>query len=615
MQGSPDRLLVMVPSHVLAEESAAEWREAGQTVAVLRGYEARERGCGTPMCRDPAAVRMAVAARREVQTSVCDDGKDRRCRFFASCLKQANRREVAAADIVIAPYDTLYTGLALNAATIGCILIDEACWQRAVAEDRSLTLDDLDDIAVHGLARFGSKVGSAARMADLVVLRQKLHEAFLRNGHGPLDRRWLREKGLTIDDARAAAALERMRLQDPGLHPGMTAAAQSAAASISATNARVEALAGLWDDVTDLLFGATDRNGRIVIEAGDDGKDRLVRHGLKRLYVNLRDKPILHLDATLRPDVARTILTRLEMTSIEASAPHASLRLVTGRFGKSMLTPRMPAGSAHLADCVDYVRWQAARHPKGRVLVVTYKSCEAAFQGFDRVDVGHFNAMAGLDCYRDVRVLVVIGRPLPRDTDLAPLVGSLFGRDAAGGYRSVRTGIRMRDGTVRAVPVVAHEDPEAEAIRAAICDDEVIQAIGRGRAVNRTADNPLEVHLLANLALPLVHDELRAWETEAPDVLQRMLLAGPAVDSPADAVVLHPGLFSGANQAKLSFNRVGFKGHSLIRNIYKGLTLKSACYRRSGRGRAWQRAWWIEGGEDAVRKRIEDAFRVAVAWR
>ena len=77
-------------------------------------------------------------------------------------------------------------------------------------------------------------------------------------------------------------------------------------------------------------------------------------------------------------------------------------------------------------------------------------------------------------------------------------------------------------------------------LRAAICDDELIQAIGRGRGVNRTADDPLEVHVLADVALPLVHDQLLAWETVRPDLFQRMLLAGIAVDSPADAARLHP---------------------------------------------------------------------------
>ena len=178
------------------------------------------------------------------------------------------------------------------------------------------------------------------------------------------------------------------------------------------------------------------------------------------------------------------------------------------------------------------------------MLVVTYKACEAAFEDIPGVETGHFNAIAGLDVYRDVRLLVVVGRPLPSDAALAPLAGALFRHLPEGGYATELRGVRMRDGSSRAVRVRTHADEKAELLRAAICDDEVLQAIGRGRGVNRSADDPLEVHVLADVALPLVHDEIVAWETVQPDLFQRMLLAGIAVDSPQDAALLHPTLFS-----------------------------------------------------------------------
>jgi hypothetical protein len=70
-------------------------------------------------------------------------------------------------------------------------------------------------------------------------------------------------------------------------------------------------------------------------------------------------------------------------------------------------------------------------------------------------------------------------------------------------------------------------------MRAAICDDEIIQAIGRGRGINRKAGNPLEVHVLADVALPLAHHAVQRWDDGVPDLMQRMLLDGIAVDSPA----------------------------------------------------------------------------------
>ena len=216
-----------------------------------------------------------------------------------------------------------------------------------------------------------------------------------------------------------------------------------------------------------------------------------------------------------------------------------ALRLVAGSFGKGTLCPEPDLDPAEaqrranrLAEVVDYVAWQARRFAPGRVLVVTYKACEAAFENIPGVETGHFNAIAGLDVYRDVRLLVVVGRPLPSDAALAPLAGALFRHLPEGGYTSEVRGVRMRDGSSRAVRVRAHADDKAELLRAAICDDQLIQAIGRGRGVNRSADDPLEVHVLADVALPLVHDAIVAWETVQPDLFQRMLLAGIAVDSP-----------------------------------------------------------------------------------
>ena len=172
----------------------------------------------------------------------------------------------------------------------------------------------------------------------------------------------------------------------------------------------------------------------------------------------------------------------------------------------------------------------------------------------------------------------------------------------------------MRDGSHRSIRTIGHEDSRAELLRSAICDDEVLQAIGRGRGVNRTADNPLQVQVLADVALPLVHDQIIAWETLRLDVMQEMLLAGLAVDSPADAAALHPDLFANDNTAKKRFEREGFKGQNPIRDIYREMSLKSARYRRPGRGRGWQTASWIDGSEEEARQRLEEAIGPLAEW-
>ena len=157
---------------------------------------------------------------------------------------------------------------------------------------------------------------------------------------------------------------------------------------------------------------------------------------------------------------------------------------------------------------------------------MTHKDIEAAFAGIPGVVTGHFKAIAGLDGFKDVALLMVIGRPMPSDGEIAHLCGAYLGHVPSGGYRMVRRGLMMRNGSRRAFTVRQHEDPRAEEIRAAVCDDEIIQAIGRGRGVNRTGDNPLEVHILADVVLPLAHDQLVSWELICPDIFQRSCWRG-----------------------------------------------------------------------------------------
>jgi hypothetical protein len=112
----------------------------------------------------------------------------------------------------------------------------------------------------------------------------------------------------------------------------------------------------------------------------------------------------------------------------------------------------------------------------------------------------------------------------------------------------------------------------------------------------------------------MLHDGVVAWEVMCPDIVQRMLLAGVAVDSPADAAVLHPTLFVSAEQARKAFDRAGFNGQNPIGNTYRKMSVKSARYCRGGRGRAWQTAYWQNGDAAAMRAVLEGAIGPLAVW-
>ncbi|MFZ3585219.1 bifunctional DNA primase/polymerase, partial [Loktanella sp. DJP18] len=367
--GLPHRILVFTPSHALAEETAAAWSAAGARVAVLRGYERTEPISGDPMCRDLEAVRAALAAGQNVRDSACAAKDGQHCRFFAGCRKQQNLRDVADADVVVAPYDALFSGLAFARDDVALLMIDEGCWARALEQQRGISVEGITVEPVSGMGGQPIGRGPTGAMADLVAIRGKVASALVMNGPGPVTRSSLQAAGVTAAECRHAAQLERWRLQDTGLVPGMPAALRARSFAIAAANARILQLAALWQALAALLEGGQEMSGQISIAKPDAvGHHPIILRRIRGLHESLRAKPVLHLDATMRPELLRQILPQLAVTLIDVAAPHMHVRMVSGSFGKSMLCPAdgLPLNEARrrtnrLRECVDYVRWHAQR--------------------------------------------------------------------------------------------------------------------------------------------------------------------------------------------------------------------------------------------------------------
>ncbi len=618
----PHHILVFVQSLALADEAALGWTAEGVKVAVHRGYEAKMPGLGLTMCRDLDMVRMALSSGLSVFPNACMRRGGARCHNFENCNKRANLRDIETADIVLAAYDSLFTGLSVDADKFAVVVIDEGCWERASREVR-IGVEEITDFDAVAEPRMEEDAEETRAWADLFRLRNLAAEALKLNGPGVLSKQAIVAAGLTAADCAFGAALEIQLRVDPGLRPGLPQGARRLATVRSRDANRSVRREALFQAMARLLYGDEDRDGRIRLlpPASAVETASVLVTGLQEVVDDLSHLPVLHLDATLRAELAETVLPGLAVTNIAAKAPHMTVTAVCGSFGKATLVEDMKASATEnqrrrnrLKECVDYVRWQAARVTPGRVLVVTYKQIEPAFAGIIGVETGHFKAIAGLDIYKDVALLIVVGRPLPGDDDLGQLTSTYLGHVPVGGYRQVRNGLLMRDGSRRAISLIEHEDPKAELLRAAVCDDEVIQAIGRGRGVNRTEADPLEVQVLADVALPLIYDRVLYWANCVPDVFQQMLLAGLAVDSPADAAALHHGLFQNPEAAKKAFQRGAFGGQIPIDNPYRDLSLKSARYLRGGRGRSWQTAWWIAGTDSAARRHLETAIGRLAQW-
>ena len=201
----------------------------------------------------------------------------------------------------------------------------------------------------------------------------------------------------------------------------------------------------------------------------------------------------------------------------------------------------------------------------------------------------HFNALSGLDGFKDVRLIIIIGRTQPSPQaveDRAELIADAeIDRIAPGGWydkdpaaltmRNEPTGPEVFTGAGKGQAVKygtdRHPNDLAETIRWGICEGELLQAVGRGRGVNRDDATPLQIDLLTNIPLPLPIDEANTFPAFEPTAADVMAARGVIVENTTakgawDAVAsILPDLYPTKDAARKANERS--RGHILINNI------------------------------------------------
>lgn len=176
----------------------------------------------------------------------------------------------------------------------------------------------------------------------------------------------------------------------------------------------------------------------------------------------------------------------------------------------------------------------------------------------DGVETAHHNDVAGRDGWRDVALLIVIGRTMPPVAEVARMAGALTGVKAGdcGNWYQRSDATRVVAGQVELTDADRHIDRLAEALRWQVCEGELIQIIGRGRGVSRIAENPLDVLICCDVPLPLPVDEVVPAAELALSASDRMLLeAGIALENAAHAFKAFPNLWPSLAAAKKAAER------------------------------------------------------------
>ena len=607
-RGDKTATLYLAPTLALADEVAALFRGHGVEAQVFRGRGADDPASpGAKMCQDLEAVGLALKLDLAVGKACCKlkepvTGRVHTCKFHETCAyqRQTGRRP----DVWLASHEMLWTAPS-GLGEIGSLVVDEGFAQGgARIAKRGTTLDEVG--AEPGI---GTTAREILARADVAAWRSRLQKALRRQETiGGLARRHLVEGGLDAATCAKASALEWRLVDKVSFWPGMDRQARMDAAEAAAVKGKVGKVAAVWRAARELLE-QEDTNavsGRLVlsdVETEDgSGKARVVlTHSLKRVLKRWLKIPVVLLDATLPPvEVLQRFFPEIEITAdIEAKAAHATVRQVLGAPVSAGKLLKSEAGRNR-----DAVR-RAVLHryvELGRpsTLVVAQKAMAEWLRASRlpaTIKIAHYGALAGLDGFKDVGLLIAIGRTMPDVFEVETLAGAMTGLEPlrtaapAKGARfhdRVALALRMSDGTARPVQGYRHPDPIGEAARWQVAEAGVLQAIGRARAVNRTSADPVVIEVWNDLALPVTVNEAVVWDAVPTGREIEMLTDGIVLESAPDMATCWPKVWETAEAARVWRKRTT-EGQTPIREpSYKGLTLCGARYQRPGERQKWR---------------------------
>jgi hypothetical protein len=627
--GLPHRVLWLVPHHRLSNEAADAMHSLGINAAIMRGRDAlvapegQERAClNLPAASD---ARLVGA---DVEQSVCgpkQQGKPR-CPSRDQCLYQAQKAAVARADVVIAAHQHLFHARpAAMGEGFGLVVADESWWQAGLNPNREIPLEGFVEAVARDPALQSNVVINPMPdpdvTAELSYYAEKLARALATLPNGGYVTQQALTGEITAAECEAAAKAEWLRKRFPNIRPGMSEAERKEAVRVAEVNSTLPRRAALWRTLGEFLLSQDDTTGRIEVTVKDGGERSVVLHSRHDINETLAGLPILLLDATMPPAIVRRFLPRLTvLVDIQIAAPHATVIQVVGPFGKTSLVPHPSATDTEnkrrnglLAELRDYV----AFHGMNNALTIAYKAVEDRFREMRGGRTAHHGAIAGIDSFGQVDTAFIIGNGLPSPADLRAMTLALTGKpvlDISSGR--VTRGALLADGSGAAIQVRAYTAPDMEAVRAATADAAAIQNIGRTRPINRGADNPTTIHVLANVLLPMPLNRLVRWQDVRLTPIQRMAARGLVLTSPSDMTAFFPDLFSTRRAAKwaLEVFPAVFPMSTIPIGGTAGNTLSEYRYRPAGRGQQTRRALVADWRADTIRDELEEVLGPLVVF-
>jgi hypothetical protein len=622
--------LYLVPRHELGEHIAEQFREHGLSARVYRGRRAddpnilgnmeRPKAERTKMCLDLESVRRAETCGKDI-TKACCKYKKQCCEFYEECGYQEQLRGEQP-DVWIAAHNMLHHPQKAFGKIAG-IIIDESFWQGGVygthgEETRGITLEDM-----------------ALDMSEISD-RHKLIKILQSHPLGGLERARL-SKTITTALCKNLISLEWGIVNSLNLTPQMSPAQIKKIEKLIPVVRTARRMVGVWGALRELL-GREDVkiSGRLILDENKAGQRVLKVPGVRPI-IKSRQVPVFIMDATL-PDerMLRAFFPQVEVVAdIDVIMPeHVHITQILGApvskrrlFRWRKKEPK--AGARNLKAIRRFVLQWWMEHERKPMLVICQQQVEEWLKKAgmpDDITIRHYNDISGLDKFKHVRSLLLIGRTIPLPVATEAFAGALVGFEPIKvppdqwWYPPIERAIRLADGTgILVERCDQHPDPVAEQVRQQICEAQMVQAIGRARAINRTAEDPVAIGIAADVVLPITMNKVIPWE--APSRAMEPAEEGVMLFNAHDMAEIWPWVWKSVDAAqatlrkiRASARRAGTSCQNGIENLYIPFRHGVAVlYQRAGRNQKLRPAVFDLLKQPIPRKWFEEKWKVIAA--
>ena len=557
------RIHMYVPTNELSKQLLDRAKNAGiENARMHRGrmYQAKDI---EPYCHPDMQEQAGLVddAGGDVRSTVCG-----RCPYLETCGWEKQRQD-RAPGLIIMPQEYAFLPTAEKA---DIQVFDEAFWQTGIS-GRTLDISWLN--LVPKVPYRGSAINSGATdmdaQNDLFTAHQRLQAAIDNWDGTPTP---LIDAGLTPEVARRAEAVCHQRADS--LTEQLKSARPDAFGKIIGQwqhehgTARKEA--AFWR----VLGKELERDRPLqAIRIVPGPKGEQIEFNWRR-DLKAQEAWTLVMDATAITEVLEPYLPGIELTTVNAAAPHQRIVQITDEpYGKSAIAPDIATDDAatakrkenRLNDVAAVLEVACAVHKT--VGVITYKNTEAALKerrALDGLIHGHYGDIAGKNEFEDVDALFTFGRTEPTPFAVEVLARGLFYDSDTpltfsedGSYVEADDAHWTKDGQHVLATRRAHSDPRIDAIRRQVVTANLMQS-DRTRGVQRTPDRPVTWYVVTNEPLPVPVDELWTNADLVPSKWQVAAARGRFTTNPKHAAALHPDLWPNAKAAINDRDRNGW---------------------------------------------------------